>query len=136
MGSLGKFIGFIGIRCLWIGGVGVLAHKYGEVRGEINLGGRKASTWWKDIEIVIPALLGFLQSLGFKWELCIVGGGVLEGQNNALDRWLWRTANIESFSVKEAYLFLTSRVEEGAIEEEHADFIWIKIVPLKVSVFA
>jgi hypothetical protein len=32
-------------------------------------------------------------------------------------------------------LSLTSSVEEGVIEEDHADLIWIKSVPLKVSVF-
>ncbi|MCH87751.1 putative non-LTR retroelement reverse transcriptase related protein, partial [Trifolium medium] len=45
--------------------------------------------------------------------------------------WLWRTANSKFFSVKEAYLSLTSRVDKGTTEEGHADFIWIKSVPLK-----
>jgi hypothetical protein len=55
---------------------------------------------------------------------------------NASDSWLWKTTNSESFSVREAYLSLTSRVDEIATEEGHADFIGIKSVPLKVSVFA
>ncbi|MCI15632.1 ribonuclease H protein, partial [Trifolium medium] len=81
MGSLGRFIGFIGMVCLdrsqgvlgvrkvkefnvalwdkWCWRLKterdslwrhVLFHKYGEVRGEIEHGGRKVSTWWKYID--------------------------------------------------------------------------------------
>ncbi|MCI62896.1 hypothetical protein A2U01_0084153, partial [Trifolium medium] len=39
--------------------------------------------------------------------------------NNASDRWLCRTANSESFSVKEAYLSLTNKVDEGITEGGH-----------------
>ncbi|GAU26575.1 hypothetical protein TSUD_266890 [Trifolium subterraneum] len=55
MGRLVRFIGFIGIRLrterdgFWRQ---VLVRKYGESRGVIGEGGRKASGWWKDINSI------------------------------------------------------------------------------------
>jgi hypothetical protein len=37
---------------------------------------------------------------------------------------------------EEAYLSLTGRMDEGATKKGHADFIWIKSVSMKVSVFS
>jgi hypothetical protein len=78
MRILGRYIGFIGIKYAWLEIKGVLmlgnlksfkprywissasilkmrlwrlvlVHKFGEYRGGIEVGGRMASTWWKDI---------------------------------------------------------------------------------------
>ncbi|PNY01891.1 DNA-directed RNA polymerase [Trifolium pratense] len=79
----------------------VLTHKYEEVRGEIDLGGKKASTWWKDIDSISKGLFNeidnwfekrLFRKLGSRedslfWDdpLLGEGGGVLEGRVGARD---------------------------------------------------
>ncbi|GAU21951.1 hypothetical protein TSUD_110910 [Trifolium subterraneum] len=132
----------------------VLAHKYGEVIGEIEVGGGRKlgngedSLFWDDpwlgegfvLRERFPRLAGLSAEPGisvgalyrrgwgvggagwswrhqlFAWEeelleeCCALFHNIVL-QNNASDRWLWRTANSESFSVKEAYLSLTNKVD-------------------------
>jgi hypothetical protein len=54
-------------------------------------------------------------------------------QDNILDRWRWGLDPFNGYTVKETYQYLTS--SDSSVERGISDMVWLKHVPLKVSVF-
>jgi len=54
-------------------------------------------------------------------------------QDTILDRWRWGLDPINAYSVKGAYQYLTP--SDSLVERGISDMVWLKYVPLKVSMF-
>jgi len=54
-------------------------------------------------------------------------------QDTIFDRWRWGLDPINDYSVKGTYQYLTS--SDSSVERGISDMVWLKHVPLKVSVF-
>jgi hypothetical protein len=65
---------------------------------------------------------------------CICLSDNIALEDNAVDRWVWHHNTYEGYIVKGAYQIITQTYH--AHHDIHADLIWNKDVPLKVSLFS
>ncbi|GAU39054.1 hypothetical protein TSUD_396590 [Trifolium subterraneum] len=121
-----------------------LVARYREEAGRVLEGGRRGSSWWREIvrirdgEGVEGGTGWFAQGIERKDEYS--GGdecirvGVKLGCGVANYYWVWRPDLSGGYSVQGTYDLLTSM--GGQAMAATTDLIWHKLVPLKVSVAA
>ncbi|GAU14165.1 hypothetical protein TSUD_169910 [Trifolium subterraneum] len=127
----------------------VLAARYGVERGRLREGGRRGSSWWREIANVRDGEGGlgegglgntFQKGWGTKaksasvvemFELGRGAGGEARAQFS--DRWIWLSDPEKGYSVRGAYQLFTS--QDSVTLDAAAGHIWYTHVPLKVSIF-
>ncbi|GAU47623.1 hypothetical protein TSUD_281010 [Trifolium subterraneum] len=143
----------------------VLQAKYEQEGGRLRFGEGVGSHWWRSMndvrrsfgrlfDLAVDKNVSVADMFAAGWDLggeawkwrrrlnaweeelvveCVARLANVVLQVGARDRWVWRLDSSQCYSVKSAYSFLTA--SDVNITASFVRFIWLKVVPLKVTIF-
>jgi len=77
----------------------------------------------------------------FVWEEELLGECIIRLSNfsfqvDRVDKWIWKLHATNYYTVSSAYCFLTELEHDRHQQLNNNNFLWLKVVPLKVLIFA